>query len=86
MPAESATVSGLPVLVWIHGGGYASHLAFSKSTSYLGCSYQGGSAAQYNGASLVADSLNTVVVVVIQYRLGAFGMSFDCTLSFLHCA
>ena len=37
------------------------------------CSYESGYAAEYNGAELVADSLNTVVVVVIQYRLGAFG-------------
>ncbi|KAH0833389.1 Alpha/Beta hydrolase protein [Lanmaoa asiatica] len=56
MPAEPVTTGGLPVLVWIHGGGY-----------------EGGYAAKYNGANLVADSLNTVVVVVIQYRLGAFG-------------
>ena len=33
-----------------------------------------GYAAQYDGTDLVNDSLNTVVVVVIQYRLGAFGM------------
>ena len=33
-----------------------------------------GYAAEYNGANLVADSLNTMVVVVIQYRLGAFGV------------
>ena len=38
------------------------------------CSYEGGYAEKYNGADLVTDSLNTVVVVVIQYRLGAFGM------------
>jgi len=40
----------------------------------LKCSYGLGYAAAFNGADLVADSLNTVVVVVIQYRLGAFGM------------
>ncbi|KAF8442075.1 Alpha/Beta hydrolase protein [Boletus edulis BED1] len=56
IPAEPATVGGLPVLVWIHGGGY-----------------EEGYAAWYNGADLIIDSLNTVVVVVIQYRLGAFG-------------
>ncbi|KAG6372175.1 Alpha/Beta hydrolase protein [Boletus reticuloceps] len=55
-PAEPATMGGLPVLVWIHGGGY-----------------EAGYAAMYNGADLLIDSLNTVVVVVIQYRLGAFG-------------
>ncbi|KAH0833388.1 Alpha/Beta hydrolase protein [Lanmaoa asiatica] len=56
MPAEPVTTGGLPVLVWIHGGGY-----------------QAGYAGGYNGGDLVTDSLNTVVVVVIQYRLGAFG-------------
>ncbi|KAI9457054.1 Alpha/Beta hydrolase protein [Boletus coccyginus] len=57
IPTEPVAKGGLPVLVWIHGGGY-------------GLGY----AAQYNGVDLVADSLNTVVVVVvIQYRLGAFG-------------
>lgn len=40
-------------------------------------SYVSGYAAEYNGAELVADSLNTMVVVVIQYRLGAFGMFSD---------
>ena len=41
------------------------------------CSYVAGYAAQFNGADLLGDSLNTMVVVVIQYRLGAFGMPFD---------
>jgi len=36
-------------------------------------SYELGYAAQYNGSDLVADSSNTVIVVIIQYRLGAFG-------------
>ncbi|KAF8442079.1 Carboxylesterase [Boletus edulis BED1] len=58
MPVEPGIAAGLPVLVWIHGGGYA-----------------WGYAATYNGADLLIDSLNTVVVVVIQYRLGAFDMS-----------
>jgi hypothetical protein len=32
-----------------------------------------GSASEYNGAELVQESNNEVVVVVIQYRLGLFG-------------
>ncbi|KAG8212817.1 Alpha/Beta hydrolase protein [Butyriboletus roseoflavus] len=56
IPTGPVTMGGLPVLVWIHGGGY-----------------EAGYAAEYNGADLVADSLNTVIVVIIQYRLGAFG-------------
>lgn len=46
----------LPVIVWIHGGGYIL-----------------GSAAVYDGGSLVHASNNGIVVVTIQYRLGVFG-------------
>ncbi|KAG6372185.1 Alpha/Beta hydrolase protein [Boletus reticuloceps] len=72
IPAEPATTGGLPVLVWIYGGGYVFDPHIS---TYLmsKCSYEAGYAAWYNGADLLIDSLNTVVVVVIQYRLGAFG-------------
>ncbi|KAF7365109.1 Carboxylic ester hydrolase [Mycena venus] len=38
-----------------------------------GGGYVLGSASQYNGAELVQESNNQVVVVVIQYRLGLFG-------------
>ncbi|KAJ7625359.1 Alpha/Beta hydrolase protein [Mycena polygramma] len=38
-----------------------------------GGGYVLGSASQYNGAELVQESNNEVVVVVIQYRLGLFG-------------
>ncbi|KAJ6462036.1 Alpha/Beta hydrolase protein [Mycena vitilis] len=38
-----------------------------------GGGYIYGSASQYNGAELVQESNNEVVVVVIQYRLGLFG-------------
>lgn len=48
-------------------------------------SYEAGYAAENNGADLVADSLNTVLVVVIQYRLGAFGMHPQWVASFRHC-
>ena len=40
-------------------------------------SYEAGYAAEFNGADLIADSLNTMVVVIIQYRLGVFGMAYD---------
>ncbi|KIM79125.1 hypothetical protein PILCRDRAFT_568262 [Piloderma croceum F 1598] len=49
-------VDGLPVVVWIHGGGY-----------------QEGNIATLPHADLVTDSQNHVIVVYIQYRLGAFG-------------
>jgi len=48
---------GLPVVVWIHGGGYIL-----------------GSANLYNGADLIINSNYGVITVVIQYRLGLFGM------------
>lgn len=44
-------------------------------------SYVSGYAAGFNGAELVADSADTVLVVVIQYRLGAFGTSRELTVS-----
>ena len=43
-------------------------------------SYASGYAAEYDGADLLGDSLNTMVIVVIQYRLGAFGRPFDSAL------
>ncbi|KAG1779477.1 Alpha/Beta hydrolase protein [Suillus placidus] len=59
-------VGGLPVVVVIHGGGYAV-----------------GSASPLNGADLIIDSNHGVVVVLIQYRLGLFGMCLHCQLGFL---
>ncbi|KAJ6585078.1 alpha beta-hydrolase [Mycena capillaripes] len=38
-----------------------------------GGGYVAGSASQYNGAELVQESNNKIIVVVIQYRLGLFG-------------
>ncbi|KAH7906561.1 Alpha/Beta hydrolase protein [Hygrophoropsis aurantiaca] len=57
IPFEPITPdTGLPVLVWIHGGGYVA-----------------GYAEEFDGADLILDSHNGAVVVIIQYRLGAFG-------------
>jgi para-nitrobenzyl esterase len=53
---EPAPKRALPVLVWIHGGGFA-----------LGS----GSASDYDGQKLVERG--GVVVVTLNYRLGAFG-------------
>ncbi|KAF9541669.1 alpha/beta-hydrolase, partial [Agrocybe pediades] len=54
---------GLPVVVWIHGGGYtsgsASAMIFSPDS--------------YDGNDLVRESGGDVIVVLIQYRLGLFG-------------
>lgn len=48
------------------------------------CSYQFGYAAEYNGVDLVDDSLNSVIVVVIQYRLGVFGISVASYYNVIH--
>ena len=54
--------------------------AFLRGHLISECSYVAGYAAEFNGADLLGDSLNTMVIVVIQYRLGAFGRPFDSAL------
>ena len=39
------------------------------------CRYALGAASFYNGSELVQEANNEVVVVVIQYRLGLFGIA-----------
>jgi para-nitrobenzyl esterase len=53
--------SDLPVMVWIHGGGFV-----------------GGESDDYNPSGLVADG---VIVVTINYRLGALGFLADPVLA-----
>ncbi|KAK1221636.1 hypothetical protein PQX77_015551 [Marasmius sp. AFHP31] len=55
-PGDSVPAEKLPVIVWIHGGGYIL-----------------GSASGYYGGDLISQSNGGIVVVTIQYRLGAFG-------------
>ncbi|KAH7920073.1 alpha/beta-hydrolase [Leucogyrophana mollusca] len=57
-PASSG--EGLPVVVWIHGGGYIEGAA-------------SGFDGPFNGADLIVDSNYGVITVLIQYRLGVFG-------------
>ncbi|KAK0239585.1 Alpha/Beta hydrolase protein [Armillaria nabsnona] len=61
-PGPRSPRKSLPVVVWIHGGGYVAGSAngFSGPDSY-------------NGNDLVRESGDGVVAVVIQYRLGLFG-------------
>ncbi|KDR78758.1 hypothetical protein GALMADRAFT_137768 [Galerina marginata CBS 339.88] len=51
----------LPVVFWIHGGGYV----LGSASGFL--------ATSFNGNDLIRESGEGVVVVVIQYRLGLFG-------------
>ncbi|KAF9459592.1 Alpha/Beta hydrolase protein [Collybia nuda] len=52
----------LPVVVYIHGGGYAS----GSASGFTG-------EDSFNGNDLLRESNNGAVAVVIQYRLGVFG-------------
>ncbi|KAK0435637.1 Alpha/Beta hydrolase protein [Armillaria borealis] len=52
----------LPVVVWLHGGGYD----IGGATGFFGND-------SYNGNDLVREAGGGVVAVVIQYRLGLFG-------------
>ncbi|KAK0211202.1 Alpha/Beta hydrolase protein [Desarmillaria ectypa] len=62
VPGQLGSRKNLPVVVWIHGGGYVAGSAngFSGPDAY-------------NGNDLVRESGDGVVAVVIQYRLGLFG-------------
>jgi para-nitrobenzyl esterase len=59
-PASSGAAR-LPVMVWIHGGGFV-----------------GGESDDYNPSALVADG---VIVVTLNYRLGALGFLADAALA-----
>ncbi|TFK27826.1 alpha/beta-hydrolase [Coprinopsis marcescibilis] len=56
--------SNLPVIVWIHGGGYILGSASGLAPGLGG---------PYDGNDLIRRSGGNVIVVVIQYRLGLFG-------------
>ncbi|KAK7461053.1 hypothetical protein VKT23_008981 [Stygiomarasmius scandens] len=62
---DNDTDSNLPVLVWIHGGGY--HSGSASSSGFPDTT------GVYDGESLLQESNNRFVVVNIQYRLGLFG-------------
>ncbi|KAL2796165.1 Carboxylesterase [Aspergillus keveii] len=54
--------SKVPVVVWIHGGAYVS-----------GSKDQAVKSGYYNGTSLIKRADDDLIVVTINYRLGAFG-------------
>ena len=72
---EFETAVGLPVVVWIHGGGYVYHSTAIKhvfAEDYL-WRYEFGNISMWPQQNLVTDSHNRVIAVFVQYRLGAFG-------------
>ncbi|KAF8869963.1 Alpha/Beta hydrolase protein [Infundibulicybe gibba] len=60
----SENTQNLPVVVWIHGGGYTSG---SASLALPGTD------AMYDGDDLIREANGGVVAVIIQYRLAVFG-------------
>ncbi|PBK93165.1 alpha/beta-hydrolase [Armillaria gallica] len=63
IPGQLDSRKNLPVVVWIHGGGYdvGGANGFTPGPDL------------FNGNDLVRESGDKVIVVVIQYRLGLFG-------------
>ncbi|KAK7683629.1 hypothetical protein QCA50_013467 [Cerrena zonata] len=61
-PGKLNTTAKLPVVVWLHGGGYALGGAIGLDGTDI-----------QNGDDLIMESGNGVIVVVVQYRLGLFG-------------
>ena len=77
LSTESGKADGLPVLVWIHGGGYAIILQGSSTTLILNRTafrYDSGSNAFYPVELFVRDSGYKLISINIQYRLAAFGV------------
>ncbi|KAH0585493.1 hypothetical protein H2248_008731 [Termitomyces sp. 'cryptogamus'] len=62
LPGQLSSTEKLPVVVWIHGGGYMS----GSASGFNGADF-------YDGNALISEANGGVVVVVIQYRLGLFG-------------
>ncbi|KAF8868623.1 Alpha/Beta hydrolase protein [Infundibulicybe gibba] len=60
----SQMTQNLPVVVWIHGGGY---MEGSASMTLPG------TGAIYDGDDLIREANSGIVAVIIQYRLGVFG-------------
>ncbi|KAK0211802.1 Alpha/Beta hydrolase protein [Armillaria fumosa] len=63
IPGQLGSRKNLPVVIWIHGGGYD----VGGANGFIP------GPDLYNGNDLIRDSGDKVIVVVIQYRLGLFG-------------
>ncbi|KAF9475480.1 alpha/beta-hydrolase [Pholiota conissans] len=62
IPGALVQNRSLPVVVWIHGGGYVQ----GSASGFTGLDIQ-------DGNDLIREANDGVIVVVIQYRLGVFG-------------
>jgi carboxylesterase type B len=74
--------ASLPVVVYIHGGGYVNHNRSENQRfiRYPVCSYIAGNSSYATiGSASVNESLGNVVGVTLQYRLGLFGMFINST-------
>lgn len=69
------TLPSLPVVVWIHGGGY------STSSYTLFDDIAEGSKDLYDGTGLVTLSGNTIVYVAINYRVHLNIIGYELTIA-----
>ena len=63
----------MPVVFWIHGGGYVVSTQISTLHLNVPISYVSGMALGSDGGDLIREAGGGVVAVTIEYRLGVFG-------------
>ena len=73
IPSTPTKKSLLPVIVYIHGGGWVFSFIIAETNSIRFPSYVSGNISSYPIGDFVKGSNYGVVSVGIQYRLGVFG-------------